>query len=106
MFVEHESESELRFWVGACHCCSRSWWSVTFEKPKYDVEFDDWDVTLSNQLLRLASPAECLEHGLGPPAGSTVYCIVNEHGNGHDGSRYFIVADAVRVEHHVWQHGP
>jgi hypothetical protein len=50
-------------------------------------------------LVRLASAQECAERRLSVPPGSTAYCIVTNHGNGPDGPRVFIVADAIDVEH-------
>ena len=96
MRLEEEASGVLRFWVGdCCQACADSW-MLTFVNPVAHG-FDE-DMDLDSPLLRLASTGECETQNLSCVDGRTAYCIVTNHGQGLDGPRVFIVADAVELE--------
>lgn len=96
-FVEEQSSHTIQFWIGdCCEHCTPNPARVRFEGVTCVVGLVD-DVDFSDPLFRLASPTEIQGNSLTMRAGQQAFCVVTSHGQGPDGPRIFIVAQAARV---------
>lgn len=99
--VDELTPSSVRLWLGDCceSCCPNAS-RVTFDglAGAHGLDEDLEEYGASNPLLRLASEAEVAELGIEAPTDGHVFCVVEDHGNGFDGRRVYLVARQVVVE--------
>ena len=96
-YVEAQTDTSLRLWLGdCCRPCGPSVF-VTFHGVSRIEGLRD-DLALDSPWFRMATADEQREHGLEVGPGATAYCIVTNHGHGRDGPRVFVVATGVDVE--------
>lgn len=99
--VLEDSNGVVEYWVGFCCIqCTPDPRRVRFEGVSAkSIENEEPDIFIEDCLVRLATTEESAELRVSVPDGSTVWCLVTQHGTGCSEVRHFVVSrDLVVVD--------